>query len=53
MERSITKSFYKVAAFTGEDNLLLYEIQDSSYNFIDPYTSISGGNLVENFQLPD
>ncbi|MCB0727642.1 MAG: T9SS type A sorting domain-containing protein [Ignavibacteriae bacterium] len=49
---ALPNPFTKVAAFTGEDNLLLYEIQDSSYNFIDPYTSISGGNLVENFQLP-
>ncbi|MEZ4821300.1 MAG: T9SS type A sorting domain-containing protein [Ignavibacteria bacterium] len=49
---ALPNPFTKVAAFTGEDNLLLYEIQDSSYNFIDPYTSISGSNLVENFQLP-
>lgn len=49
---ALPNPFTKIAAFTGEDNFLLFEIQDSASNFIDPYTSISGGNLIPSAVLP-
>ena len=49
---ALPNPFTKIAAFTGEENLLLFEIQDSASNKIDIYTSVIGGNLVPSAVLP-
>ena len=50
---ALPNPFTKIAAFTGENNFLLYEIQDSASNKIDPYTSINGSNEISNLQMPE
>ena len=49
---ALPNPFTKIAAYTGEDNFFLYEIQDSASNRIDNYTTINGGNLIPSAVLP-